>query len=36
MYWASAASLLFLTVYRLLSVYIDRKDTPKKQVRQMH
>ena len=35
MYWASAASLLFLTVYRLLSVYIDHKDTLKKQVRQM-
>jgi hypothetical protein len=33
MYCASAASVLFLTVYRLLSVYIGRKGALKKQVR---
>ena len=34
MYWASAASVLFLTVYRVLSVYTNRKGTVKKQVPQ--
>jgi predicted ferric reductase len=34
MYWASAASLLFLTTYRVLSIYIDRKGALKKQARQ--
>jgi len=33
-YWASAASLLFLTVYRILSTFLDRKGALKKQVRQ--
>ena len=33
MYWASAASLLFLTAYRILCVYIDRKVAPKKTAR---
>jgi predicted ferric reductase len=34
MYWVSAASVLFLTIHRILSVYVDHKSTPKKRVRQ--
>jgi predicted ferric reductase len=33
MYWASAASLLFLTLYRVLCVYSDRGDGPKRAAR---
>jgi predicted ferric reductase len=33
MYWASAASLLFLTIYRILCVYSDRGGAPKRAAR---
>ena len=33
MYWASAGSLLFLTIYRILAVSIDRKGAPKRAAR---
>ena len=33
MYWASAASLLFLTVYRVLCVFTDRKATARRVAR---
>jgi predicted ferric reductase len=35
MYWVSAASVLFLTIYRMLSVYVDHQSTPKKRVQQV-
>ncbi len=35
MYWSSAASLLFLTVYRIVAIFTDRKGPLKKQLRQV-